>query len=74
MKGRNRLALWLALAAALLALAGCREFPSLGPLEEPPPAAAGLAEVRAGEIWPSLKTEKRQAPGTWRFCICRWNH
>jgi len=50
MKGRNRLALGLALTLALLALAGCREFPSLGPLEEPPSAAAELAEARAGRI------------------------
>lgn len=38
MKGRiGWKALGLMLLLAALALAGCREFPSLGPLEEPPP-------------------------------------
>lgn len=38
MKGRIvKGMLVLTLVLAVLALAGCREFPSLGPLEKPPP-------------------------------------
>lgn len=49
MKGRIwRRALGLMLLLALLALAGCREFPSLGPLEEPPVMACTPGDWRCG--------------------------